>query len=329
MRDARIRSNDRRSCAAERIGASCEPLRRLAADERGSISLASVFALILLSFVLGLVMNSTRQADQRIKLQNAADSAARSGGTLFARSLNTIAFTNHLTADVLALTAFFREARDGHSTELALETLDHWRRIAPHLSSSEFPKFGRLGDEIPAKVDIEERMVRIYVQWAAAMSESMLPVLESILDEEAIPAFQRDLVIHTPRLLQGTVDEIVQRHQQGMSGRAIARELGISRGAVERVLAQVKTQRDGQTASSPKPEPRRRVSKIDEYEPVIRPTNSARANSRSVVAPRIPAPRISSDRTGRTAAMLVLIERISTWFIETFITSPYGIRAAT
>ena len=66
--------------------------------------------------------------------------------------------------------------------------------------------------------------------------------------------------------------------------------------------------------------------KIDEYEPVSRPTRRANANSRSVVAQRIPEPSTSSDSTGSTAASEVLSERISTWFIDTFMTSAYGIR---
>ena len=40
----------------------------------------------------------------------------------------------------------------------------------------------------------------------------------------------------------------------------------------------------------------------------------------------IPAPRTSSDSTGSTAARLVLIERISTWFIDTLI--DVGVRHA-
>jgi IS30 family transposase len=47
--------------------------------------------------------------------------------------------------------------------------------------------------------------------------------------------------------------EIVQRHQSGMSMRAIAKELGVSRGAVARVLARVQAQRDGRAAPSPAP----------------------------------------------------------------------------
>jgi transposase len=62
--------------------------------------------------------------------------------------------------------------------------------------------------------------------------------------------------------------EIVQRHQQGASRRTIARQLGISRGAVARVLAQVQAQRDGQAA--PVPKPRRRGSILNAYEPLLK-----------------------------------------------------------
>ena len=60
--------------------------------------------------------------------------------------------------------------------------------------------------------------------------------------------------------------EIVQRHQQGTSIRSIAKELGISRRSVGRVLAQVQAQREGAAA----PKPRRRISIIDEYEPILK-----------------------------------------------------------
>ena len=62
--------------------------------------------------------------------------------------------------------------------------------------------------------------------------------------------------------------EIVQRRQSGMSMRAIAEELGISRGAVARVLARVQAQRDGRAAPSPRPCPRQSI--IDPFEPILK-----------------------------------------------------------
>ncbi len=61
--------------------------------------------------------------------------------------------------------------------------------------------------------------------------------------------------------------EIVQRHQQGASARSIARELGISRGTVDRVLARVEAARTGSTDRTPR---RRRGSLIDAFEPLLK-----------------------------------------------------------
>lgn len=62
--------------------------------------------------------------------------------------------------------------------------------------------------------------------------------------------------------------EIVQRRQQGASVRSIALALGISRGAVDRVLARVAAQRSG--SSPPRTPPRGRGSIIDAFEPLLK-----------------------------------------------------------
>jgi len=67
---------------------------------------------------------------------------------------------------------------------------------------------------------------------------------------------------------EATRHEIVQRRQTGMSMRAIAEELGISRGAVYRALARVQAQRDGQAA--PLPRARGRGSVVDAFEPILK-----------------------------------------------------------
>jgi transposase len=62
--------------------------------------------------------------------------------------------------------------------------------------------------------------------------------------------------------------EIVQRRQSGMSMRAIAEALGVSRGAVSRVLARVQAQREGRAGASPRPRPRQSI--IDPFEPILK-----------------------------------------------------------
>src|SRR5207244_9513397 len=67
---------------------------------------------------------------------------------------------------------------------------------------------------------------------------------------------------------EATRHEIVQRRQTGTPVRAIARELGITRGAVTRALARVQAQRAGRAAPSPRPRPRRSI--IDPFEPILK-----------------------------------------------------------
>ncbi|MFO0868782.1 MAG: pilus assembly protein TadG-related protein [Pirellulales bacterium] len=199
---------------ASRLGTWTGRLRGLHGDQRGSISIASVFALLLLVMLLGLVMNSSREVDRKVRLQNAADSLTWSSGLVMARSMNTLAFTNHLLADTFALTAFMREARDQNAASYTQEILDNWERIGPFLATSEYPPFARLGQAIQQKVPGERAMVQSFSEWAAAASEMILPVLEEILATEAIPQYQRALAAATPGLVQQTAAEIARRHGQ-------------------------------------------------------------------------------------------------------------------
>jgi transposase len=65
--------------------------------------------------------------------------------------------------------------------------------------------------------------------------------------------------------------EIVQRYQAGASMRSMAKELGISRGAVKRVLVRWQAQRDGRAALPYPPRPcRKRASLVDAFEPVLK-----------------------------------------------------------
>jgi transposase len=63
--------------------------------------------------------------------------------------------------------------------------------------------------------------------------------------------------------------EVVQRHQAGASMRSIAKDLGISRGAVVRALARVQAQREGRAAPLAGPRPHPRHSIIDSFEPIL------------------------------------------------------------
>ena len=188
--------------------------RRVHRDQGGSISLASVFGLLLLVMLLGMVMNSSRQIDQKVKMQNAADASATAGGVVFARNMNTLAFTNHLLSDVFALTAFMREAHERSASSFAPEILDNWERMGPFLATADYPPFAAAGQAIVEKVPGERQMVSTFSDWASASADAMRPVLEDILANEQIPQFQRALVQTSPELVQFAADEVARRHGQ-------------------------------------------------------------------------------------------------------------------
>ena len=108
----------------------------------------SVFALMLLTMLLGMVMNVGRQVDGKIRMQNSADAAAYSGGVVLARGMNTLSFTNHLLCDVFAMTAFLRdvtelEALRGRLQERVLTALPflvrHGDNLAPAIVDAADP----------------------------------------------------------------------------------------------------------------------------------------------------------------------------------------------
>jgi hypothetical protein len=190
-------------------------------DERGTISILSVVTILGLTMLMGMVINVGRHVDDKIKMQNAADAGAFSGGVILARGMNGLAYSNHLLCDVFALTAFMREARDGNAESLVPEVLAAWSTIGPIFARSEFQKFATMGPAISAKVPMEQEVVTTYCAWARATSELILPVLEYILGQPGpdadqmshwIPQYERALVRTIPFLAQTMTGEIARRH---------------------------------------------------------------------------------------------------------------------
>jgi hypothetical protein len=181
-------------------------------DERGTISIVSVFTAMLLTMLLGMVFNVGRQVDGKMRMQNAADSAAYSGGLVMARGMNTIAFTNHLLCDVFAMTAFLREARDQNSASYAPQILAAWNKIAPTFSKSSIAKFSQLGNAIQQKTPLEQKMVDSYSSWVQSVSQNVLPLMEEILSDELIPKYQRAVVQSFPDIAQSAARETASRN---------------------------------------------------------------------------------------------------------------------
>jgi len=195
-------------------------VQQLHRSQNGSISMTSVFFVIFFAMILGMVMNLSRHADRKIIMQNGADAATYSGGVVLSRSMNTLAFTNHLLCDVFAMTAYLREARDRSAESMALQALQAWDEMAPDFINAPVSKFSQLASAIPGQTALERNLVRLFGNQYAAVSDSLLPVLESILRREMIPEFQRALVLATPELARSAASEVAERHAPSTAGLA-------------------------------------------------------------------------------------------------------------
>jgi hypothetical protein len=156
-------------------------LIRLHRDERGIVSLMTVATLLVFVMMLGSLLNVARATEDKVRRQMAADSAAYSGSLILARGMNACAFTNHLQAEILALTAYFREGRLRRAERMSYVVLDEWSRVRVVFRRSQFQKFLRLGDAIAIREPQEREVVRTFSELTAAKATTVLPVLEAIL----------------------------------------------------------------------------------------------------------------------------------------------------
>ena len=89
-------------------------------DERGVISLLAVFILLGCTWLLLWLLNSAKQLDSKVRMQNAVDAAGQSGVGVLARGMNAVAFANQLEADLLAAVAVMRAAQETSSASSPL-----------------------------------------------------------------------------------------------------------------------------------------------------------------------------------------------------------------
>ena len=184
--------------------------RNLHRNEDGVMSIFSVFAVLALTMLLGMVMNVGRQVDGKIRMQNAADAAAYSGALTLTRGMNTLACTNRLLCEVFSLTAILREGRDQNEKSYIPEILAAWKKAARQFAGSGFETFVNLGRAIDKKAPQEQTLADTYLAWIGAVSAIQLPIFESVLSQELIPKFQRNLLQYYPDVAQSAADEAAQ-----------------------------------------------------------------------------------------------------------------------
>jgi Putative Flp pilus-assembly TadE/G-like len=191
-------------------------------DERGTISILTVFVMLMFTMLVMMMVNVAKQLDDKVRMQNGVDAATYSGSVVLARGMNAIAFSNHLEADVFAVTAFLREARDRQAERYVPEILAAWQKTGSLFSTAKFPKFVPLPQSINNKIPLELQFVTAWGEMASAAARNALPVYEYILgtpetvgsqaQDHLIPNFQRAVLNSTPTLAQDLTFELALRH---------------------------------------------------------------------------------------------------------------------
>jgi len=221
-------------CCRNWLQSRGEKLRGLHQDEAGAISVLTVITLVMLTMLLGLVINAGLQVDDKVKLQNTVDAAGYSGAVILARGMNSLAFTNHLMSELFAMTAWMREGRDRYAESLVPPILDAWEQVDDLTTLSQFQKIRDITPALAPKIRMEREMVTSFGEMTAVKSAFTLPVLEYILgvpensttisspsQQQAmarthlIPVFQRAAVRVIPIVALTVTQEITQRHNRG------------------------------------------------------------------------------------------------------------------
>ena len=174
----------------------------LKSDQEGSVSLTTVFFVVIFAMLLGLLMNIGRHADREIIMQNGSDAGAYTGGVVLSRGMNTLAYTNHLEADVFALVAYLREVQSGAAVRRAIERLQ------------------RVGPAQRQEAELERRVIEVFEQLNMAIAARVLSTFETILEQREFPEFQREFAASIPQMAMDAANEIVQRHAPANAGLA-------------------------------------------------------------------------------------------------------------
>lgn len=120
---------------------------RFCRDEDGKVAIVSIFAVLAIGGMIGLVVNSGRAVREKVELQTAADAAAATTTLWMARSMNAVTTSNHLmgeaTAVVVLLDGFAGPPRFGSGPRVGTKTtrlyhqfLDKLGKIAPIMAAA-------------------------------------------------------------------------------------------------------------------------------------------------------------------------------------------------
>jgi hypothetical protein len=131
--------------------------RRPARGRKGQVIVVSLVGLTLMAGLIFFVYNLGDQVNRRLEMQNAADSAAVSGGGWMARSMNLVAMNNVGQAKLLSLVPVLDALP--LSTEMAVTEVDLWQARLDEQLNDSIPNMNGAGDLISDGVrSLRDRM---------------------------------------------------------------------------------------------------------------------------------------------------------------------------
>lgn len=113
---------------------------RFCRDEDGKVAIVSIFAVLAIGGMIGLVVNSGRAVREKVELQTAADAAATTTTLWMARSMNAVTTSNHLmgeaTAIVVLLDGFAGPPRFGSGQRVGTVTTREYHKVLEFLKKT-------------------------------------------------------------------------------------------------------------------------------------------------------------------------------------------------
>ena len=205
---------------------------RIHQDQRGAMSFVTLFTVLMLAMLLGMILNVCKIADEKIRMQNAVDASIYSSGIIMARGMNSLAFTNHLLCDVFALTAFLRIGglvADTNNSD-APDDLALNKNSAFENAGANWPTDARGSGQSYKLPNLPQRnwdglpegishgatqnkvMIETFSAWVNNFSNEVLPSLEEILKRKLIPEFQSHLVKDVRSMVEQTAQRTALRN---------------------------------------------------------------------------------------------------------------------
>lgn len=178
--------------------------------EEGMYSMVSLVVILMLLILYGMVGNSATTVRDRIRVQNAADSAAYTGAVWMARAMNVVTMTNHMIGEMMAFVVIHhaiggKELEEGGSPAIPSQPFIGGALTAAHLAATAVgygsTAYSSVGQTVQCGATVYSAKMRLkqiltIVYRLAAIGQSLtyyIPYVPIITAGRAICAFCRTM----------------------------------------------------------------------------------------------------------------------------------------